>query len=201
MEDTKFKVLVNRLHKSLKVTLIDPPKDIDEIERFQIERHGNVLYFAPSIFGSSTEAHVQCRIPTRDVQNRMTFFLPKFKDMICEDGTGMLLEAEVVENPQHISKYLQYTHPIFAVTVPNDMDMDRMKKEQTEEAEKKADEPNIGILMAKISVMSEQINDLVQMAKENREKVMEFTPYIEHWSAIRKSLQLWRVEKTEGGKK
>ncbi len=200
MENTRFKVVVEKLQKTLKVILIDPPKEIDEIERFQIERHGNVLYFAPSLFGAfrTAEGFIQCRASMRDAQKRKVVYLQTWTDMVNGDGTGVVLEAEIVENPQHISKYLQYTHPIFAVTVPNEMDAVLKEKGQKEE---QTEDPNLGILMAKISVMSEQINDLMQMAKENRDKVMEFSPYIENWSSIRKALQLWRVEKNEGGKK
>lgn len=58
-----------------------------------------------------------------------------------------------------------------------------------------SDADNLGVLLAKISVMAEQLNAILAIQQEDHEQLMQMTPYIQNWSAIRKRLQLWKVEK------
>lgn len=88
--------------------------------------------------------------------------------------------------------YTQYTHDIVREWL--DARQREEEKPQEPKANNTADAENIGILLAKITVIAEQINSLLELQKKDHEQLMQLTPYIQNWPNIRKKLQLWRYD-------
>lgn len=65
--------------------------------------------------------------------------------------------------------------------------------EETPKAET-MDAENLGVLLAKIAVMAEQLNTLLEVQQKDHQQLMQLTPYIKHWANIKKRLQLYRYD-------
>lgn len=122
------------------------------------------------------------------------------KNHIAQDKmrekTGFPFSGAIISKIERGGDYTKETHDIVRSWLDEQQKKADPPPKQPEAPPKTdtASAENLGVLLAKITVMAEQINTILMLQQKDHEQVMQLTPYIKHWANIKKRLQLYRYD-------